>query len=205
MAMTRHFATFFTAVLALILAAAPAFAQFGNPAGMMPAVPQTEPGTPAPGQTNVQDRLFIHLMATGGMAEIETAKMADARAGNGPVRDFARRMLQDHGPAHEQLAALARQAQVPLPQRLDPDHVAARAQLESLSGPAFERAYLQNQLIDHQKTVQILEWEIGQGQEAGLQRYAAATLPVVMQHLQMVQALIGQTTGAAVREMPLVK
>jgi putative membrane protein len=205
MAMTRHLAIAFTTLLALLAACTSALAQFGNPAGMMPAVPQTEPGTPAPGQTNVQDRLFIHLMATGGMAEVDAAKMADAKAGNGPVRDFARRMLQDHGPAHDQLATLARQAQVPLPQRLDPDHVAARAQLESLSGAAFERAYLQNQLIDHQKTVQILEWEIGQGQEAGLQRYAAATLPVVMQHLQMVQALIGQSTGAAVRELAAPK
>jgi putative membrane protein len=201
MAMTRHLAILVT----LLMACAPAFAQFGNPAGMMPGVPQSEPGTPAPGQTNVQDRLFIHLMATGGMAEIDAAKMADAKAGNGPVRDFARRMLQDHGPAHEQLAGLARQSQVPLPQRLDPDHAAVRAQLDGLSGAAFERAYLQNQLIHHQKTVQILEWEIGQGQEAGLQHYAAATLPVVMQHLQLVQALIAQTTGASVREVPVAR
>ena len=35
------------------------------------------------------------------------------------------------------------------------------------------------------------------GQDAQLQRFASATLPVVMQHLEMVQALLAEASGAA--------
>jgi putative membrane protein len=195
----RQFTLAFTLALACALAglfgASLAHAQIGNPAGMAPATPESEPGKPAPGYPNTTDRLFVHLMATGGMAEIESAKLAESKAG-GPTQGFARRMLQDHGPAHEQLARLAQQNQIPLPTRTDPDHRAMQAQLQGLSGPAFDRAYLQGQIVDHQKTVQLLHWEIAAGQDANLQRYAAATLPTVLQHLQTLQHLQSSMTGA---------
>jgi putative membrane protein len=71
-----------------------------------------------------------------------------------------------------------------------------QTQLESASGAQFDMAYLQAQLVDHQKTVQLLQWEMSAGQDGDLQRYAAATLPVVLQHLEHVQMLISQATGA---------
>jgi putative membrane protein len=178
------------------LAGAPAAAQIGNPAGMTPAIPMAEPGTPAPGHPNIQDRLFVHLMATGGMAEVEAARLADSRIGDGPVREFARRMLRDHGASNDQLAQLARQDGIAWPDMLDPDHRAMQAQLQGLGGAAFEKAYLQGQIVDHQKAAQILEWEVGMGQDAQLQRHAAATLPAVLSHLQTLQQLQSMSSGA---------
>jgi putative membrane protein len=180
-----------------VLAAAPAVAQMGNPAGMTPATPQSGPGTPAPNQPNTQDRLFIELLATGGMAELDSAKAAEAKAQSPAVKAFARRMAQDHARANDELARLAKQDNVPLPRDLDHDHKATRDYLGKLSGAQFDLAYLQSQLVDHQKTVQILQWEMGSGQDAELQRYASAQLPIVLQHLETVQTLISQTTGAA--------
>ena len=139
---TLAFALALACAVAGLLGAGLAHAQIGNPAGMAPATPLVEPGQPAPGHPNTQDRLFVHLMAAGGMAEVESARLASSRAG-GPVQAFAQRLLQDHGPANEQLARLAQQNQVPLPARPDPDHRAMQAQLQGLSGPAFERAYVQ--------------------------------------------------------------
>jgi putative membrane protein len=182
-------------VMTLLLATTPAFAQLGNSAGMTPSTPLSEPGTPAPGHPNNQDRLFVHLMATGGMAEINAAKLADAKAASAPVREFARRMAQDHGAAHQQLVKLARQAGIPVPNRLTPDQEALKARLEPLSGAAFDQAYLQAQLVEHQKTAQILQLEIAMGQDAQLQRHAAAVLPTVMEHLQAMQRLMGQAAG----------
>ncbi|WP_374673243.1 DUF4142 domain-containing protein [Ideonella sp.] len=186
-------ASLLAAALALAL---PAHAQQGNPGGMTPAVPLAAPGTPAPGQPNLTDRLFVHLMATGGMAEVETARLADARASAAPVRAFARRMLQDHPPVNEQLAALARDDQIAWPPRPAPDHGATLAHLQSLQGADFDRAYVQTQVAEHQKAAQLLAYEIGQGQDARLQRLAAATLPAVLDHLRHLQHLAGELSGA---------
>jgi putative membrane protein len=178
------------------LLTASALAQIGNPAGVEPGTPESAPGVPAPHQPNTQDRLFARLTAAGGRAEVEFGQFAEQKAGNPRVKEFARRMVQDHQKANEQLADLAKQANIALPGELDPDHKAVRAELEKLSGGAFDVAYMQGQVVDHQKTASLLQYEISFGQDADLQRFAAATLPAVLAHLQMAQNIVGALTGA---------
>jgi putative membrane protein len=47
-------------------------------------------------------------------------------------------------------------------------------------------------LVEHQKTVQLLQWHMGAGQVAPLQQLAAQTLPTVLEHLAHVRQLIEQ-------------
>lgn len=180
----------------ITLTAPPVAAQIGNPAGMTATTPQTEPGTPAPHQPNAQDHLFFHLAATGGMAEVGAARTAEKKATHAAVKEFARRMAQDHTKANEQLTPLAKAARVTLPEALDPDHRAQSAELDRLTGASFDLAYMQQQLVEHQKTATILEWEIGSGQDAELQRYAAQNLPIVLEHLEKAQTIVAQLTKA---------
>jgi putative membrane protein len=181
----------------VIITALPVAAQIGNPAGMTPRTPESEPGKPAPHHPNTQDRLFIVLAGTGGQAEVAAARMAQERASNGTVKEFARRMARDHAKASEELASLAKAAHVPVPDALDPDHKAQLAELDKLSGAAFDRAYMQGQIVDHQKMTTILQWVISQGQDAPLQRYAMQNLPAVLEHLELAQGIMAQLTGAA--------
>src|SRR4051794_24801466 len=60
--------------------------------------------------------------------------------------------------------------------------------LEKLEGDAFDISYIRSQVVDHQKTAQLLEWEIGFGEDADVQRFASATLPV-LEHLQAARDL----------------
>ena len=55
---------------------------------------------------------------------------------------------------------------------------------------------------DHQQTVQLLEFEVGSGQDPALKQFAVQTLPVVMRHLQMAQAIATETEGVASRIIP---
>jgi putative membrane protein len=175
----------------------PALAQFGNPGGMDPAAMASPPGSPPPQQTNPQDRLFIQLASAGGTGEVDLAKLAQQKAENARVKEFARRMVDDHTKANDQLANLARQAAIPVQNQPDPDQQAVRTALDGAAGAQFDRLYMQAQLIDHQKTVQLLQWVIGSGQNAALQRFAIETLPAVLQHLQIAQHIWGELTGAA--------
>ncbi len=188
---------------AFLLSAVPVTAQIGNPAGMAPGTPESAPGVPAPHQMNTQDRLFTQLVAIGNMAEIDLGKLGGQKTENGAVRDFARMMVQDHTDAGNQLARLAKQGNVALPGEPDAEHKAMRAELEKLSGPQFDLAYMQGQVVEHQKTATLLEWELGAGQDADLQRFAAATLPIVLRHLQMAKdvtaALTAQGASAAAK------
>lgn len=180
---------------AALLCANPAVGQIGNPAGVMPGSEQAAPGVPAPHETNVQDRLFTRLAAAGGKAEVEIGQLAQQKALRQGVKDFARMMIEDHTKANEKLANLAQGAGIPLPAGLDPDHLAMRAKLEKLSGADFEVNYMLAQIEDHQKTAQLLKWEIGSGQNALLQQFAAEVLPTVLGHLRRAQMLAAELTG----------
>jgi putative membrane protein len=172
-----------------VLLAVPAWAQSGNPAGMTP-------GT-GPHQPNHADRLFVRAAAIGGMAEVELGKLAEQKGDGDAVKDFAQRMVEDHTKANERLMSLAKQNDIAVPDELDQEHEAMRDRLEKMSGVEFDRAYIQGQVVDHQKTAQLLEYEIGSGQDAQLRSLASETLPVVLQHLRMARDVEARMTGRA--------
>lgn len=188
------------ATVAMLMAGAAA-AQMGNPAGVEAGTPQAAPGTPAPHETNNTDRLFARLAATGGKAEVELGQLAQSKAADAAVKEFARMMVQDHGKANDKLMELAKAADIPLPAELDPDHRMLREKLERLSGEDFDIAYILAQIEDHQKTALLLEWEIGSGQDGPLQKFASETLPTVMGHLRKAQFAAARLTGQAPPEI----
>ena len=120
------------------------------------------------------------LVAEGGLAEVTFGELAAGRASAAAVSDFARRMVDDHTAANETLAGIAEASEIPLPDALNAEHAWMRDRLEGLEGAAFDLEYMRGQVVDHQKTVQLLVYEIGQGQNGELQRFAAATLPTVL-------------------------
>jgi putative membrane protein len=61
-----------------------------------------------------------------------------------------------------------------------------------LTGSAFDKKYLEGQLEDHQKSIQLLQHEINGGQDKELRQFATETLPVVTHHLEMVKQLQGK-------------
>lgn len=196
--MTSLLRTASCAALLAGLAAAPAAAQYGNPAGMTPGVAQQEPGVPAPDQPNATDRLFSRLATAGGLAEVELGRLAEQKGGSDEVTAFGQRMVADHAKANERLAAVAGEAGIPLPDAPNPEHKALRERLEQLSGRDFDLAYMGGQVRDHIRTAQLLAWEIGSGQDADIQRFAVDTLPAVQEHLRIAQDLLVRLRADAV-------
>lgn len=177
------------------LLAWPAAAQIDNPGGAAPGMPQPKSGRPSPVRPNTTDRLFVQLTAIGGRAEVEAGKTAENKAQSGSVKEFARRMVQDHGKAEDKLASLANEADIRMPDELDEAHKSMQGGLQQAHDGDFDLAYIRGQIEEHQKAVQLLEWEINSGQYADLQRLAVQILPTVLAHLEMAQRLATSLTG----------
>lgn len=176
-----------------LLASAPTLAQLGNPAGLAPGTtPQRQPGVVAPHEPNTTDRLFVQLLARGGLAEVDAGAMAMGQSRTRQVREFGQWMREAHAEADAKLKALAGQAGIPVPEQPSDDQRAMAEHLRSLDGSAFDVAYLQQQLIAHQQTVNLLMWEIDNGQDPALTSYAADTLRDVTHHLATVQLLMSE-------------
>ena len=178
--------------------AAAATAQMsGNPGGLAADTPGIDTAKPAPDHSNVQDKLFVRQAALGGQAEVDLAKMAQSKANSPGVRDFAQRMMKDHSKANDELMRLSRGVNGEIPKQPDPEHATLRAQLQQAKAAQFDADYMAAQVQDHQKTANLLLWEISYGQNQGLTKYAAQMLPVVMEHLDMAKQQLAQLSGSA--------
>jgi len=135
------------------------------------------------------DREFVQHAASGGMAEIQAAQLAQQRAGSPQVRQFAGRMITDHTQAGDELQQIADQLSITLPSQPDSKEMAAQQKLRGLNGANFDEAYAQQEVRDHQQDVALFRKEATSGQDPALKAYAQKTLPILQQHLQMAQLL----------------
>src|SRR5690349_5940107 len=78
--------------------------------------------------------VFVSKAAQDGMTEVELGKVALAKSKDAKVREFAQRMVADHGKANQELAAIARQKGLEAPKSLDTEHRNMVQKLESQSG-----------------------------------------------------------------------
>jgi putative membrane protein len=135
------------------------------------------------------DRQFLEEAAKGGQAEVALGKLASERAQNDDVKKFARRMVDDHGKANEELADLARDKGLNLPKTADQEHKALQDRLAKLSGPDFDREYVKEMVKDHQKTVKRFQAQAGQTKDEAVKKWVDKTLPTLREHLKEIQSV----------------
>lgn len=176
--------------------AAPALAAALLSAGLAPgASAQTASAPPASavalappsGKLAGADQKFLQKAAVGGMAEVEMGQLAQQKAQSDAVKQFAARMVQDHGKANDELKALASSKGATLPGGTDHKHAQTKQELEKLSGAAFDRAYMKHMLADHKKDVSQFRAESKSAKDADVKRFAAQTLPTLEEHLKLAQ------------------
>lgn len=111
----------------------------------------------AQGTAKPTDPQIAHIAYTAGQLDIEAAKQALSKSKNKDVRAFAEDMERDHKAVNDQALALVKKLKV-TPQDNDTSKgltkqaAAKRAELAKLSGAAFDKAYVANEVAYH-KTV----------------------------------------------------
>jgi putative membrane protein len=103
------------------------------------------------------DPQIAHIAYTAGVLDIEGAKQALAVSKNADVRAFAEQMVKDHSAVNEMALALVKKLKVTpednaTSKGLTSAAAAKRAELAKLSGAAFDKAYIANEVAYH-KTV----------------------------------------------------
>lgn len=135
------------------------------------------------------DELFLQEVSQRTEAEVAFAQLAATKGSTGHVRSFGDLTVGDLAPANAQLRAVALKSGVALPTYLTPEAKETQKKLESLSGSAFDLAYLESQSQTQAKTVRLLEEEIANGVNPFAIAWARNTLPMVKRHAEMVGAL----------------
>jgi len=138
---------------------------------------------------NQSGKEFLDFAAQVNQSEIQGGLAAEKKADAPAVRAFARLMVLDHTELESQLAAVATENGVQLPNGPSEQAKQQMATLQEMAGAKFDAAYMQHMVQGHEQAVQRFKSEKGQAQSQPVQAVVAATLPIIEQHLALAQAV----------------
>jgi putative membrane protein len=111
------------------------------------------------------DPQIAHIAYTAGVIDIAAAKQALSKASNKDVKAFAENMVRDHGAVNKQALDLVKKLNV-TPEDNDTSKALTkaaadkRAELDKLSGAAFDKAYVANEVAYHKTVDNALETQL---------------------------------------------
>ena len=133
------------------------------------------------------ERKFMEKAAAHGLAEVELGRLAQDKATREEVKQFAQRMVQDHGKANEELKQVASAKGVELPAAPDKSHQKKMEKMQKLSGDQFDREYMKDMVKDHKNDVSEFRKQARGAKDSHVKEFAAKTLPTLEEHLKLAQ------------------
>ena len=156
------------------------------------AVPNANPAATIPTPANEAAAPdFVSKAAASDMFEIAAAKLALKRTANPQIKKFAQMMVTDHTKSSAGLKKAITDSAQPLviPTAL-PDNLKGKLDdLTKADAKDFDKNYLDNQVDAHQDALNLLQRYAQDGDVPGIKEFAAATAPIVQQHLNQAKTL----------------
>jgi putative membrane protein len=156
-------------------------------------------------QTGTAPDAFLSKAMEMNQAEINLSRMAENKAMDQMVKDYAEMMVQDHTQALDKLRSAAGGSQNE--PSLSKEHQQMSDKLARLSGAQFDRAYMDAMVRDHQQAVQAFQREANNGGGSTRQKpgtnnqsdvdVARDLLPTLQEHLTQAEEIDKSVGGSA--------
>ena len=141
--------------------------------------------------TTINDDIVLNFIHYVNQGEITEANDALQRLTTPGAKSFAQTMIADHQQSEQQVSQLATQKGLTLydyqPSTVD---MAADAQLQNVPDANFDQAYLNMQLMDHQKALQDIKLLQTQVTDTDLQALITQTIPVIQKHIDLAKSTL---------------
>jgi len=125
---------------------------------------------------------FLTIAAEEQQVEIALGQLAAQRAQNNRVKEFGSQMVEAHKKVRREAEELASKHQVPLSPKLTPEDKQKVDELSKLSGPEFDRAYMNFALHNHETSVEQFQQHVETMRYPDLREWFTSTLPVMKAH-----------------------
>jgi len=160
------------------------------------AVANQATSNPASTQTMTDAEIFA-MLKSANQGEIDAGKTAESKATNAAVKSFAKDMVADHTMLLNQGDALAKKLNV-TPQPAANDSIdatnkqVATALEQAPKGAAFDSTYVNNQVLGHQNTLDLVKRAEDQAQNSELKALLKNAEPVIQRHLDRIKDIQGK-------------
>jgi putative membrane protein len=164
--------------LGLVLTLVPAAAGFGI-VNAQPAAPEK------PGSLNAVDFNFVGQANLGAPFQVDSGRIAEAKATSPAIRSYANLMVSSHIPVADALNTILRRKNItPSNTLLHGAYDAMLFTLKADRGAAFDRNYVNGQVEYQKGNAALFQQEIQNGNDPDLRQFARETLPKIEDHLQ---------------------
>jgi len=138
------------------------------------------------------DLEFLPRAISCSVAETKYAELAEKRAEDKEVKEFARKLAADHQKCTQKLLDFAKDLKLAVVAGTESDQRATEKQLAKLSGRDFDVAYLREVISDHEKGIKVAQSRIkGEGKEE-LKDYLKKSVEEMEGHLKEARGLLAR-------------
>ncbi len=131
------------------------------------------------------DQMFVLDVEQANRDEVALGQLAADKASNPDVKSFAQTMVNDHEKLQDELADLPIVKEAKLPTAaMGAEAKALRVRLNRLSGHAFDQAYMNAMVQDHERDLQTFDRATRNVSNPDLKHWAAVSMTVLREHLQ---------------------
>lgn len=137
----------------------------------------------------VSDKAFVKKAIMGSNGEIDAAKLALQKSSNDQVKQFAQKMIDDHTKLLDDMHQVAQAQSIKYVDKPSPSAMKLHKKLDGLNGAAFDKAYVDGMVKDHQEDVKDFTRESNDGKMQPVKDAAGKGLPVIQEHTQMIEGI----------------
>jgi len=136
------------------------------------------------------DPQIASIVVTANQVDIDAGKLASSKGSNADVKKFGAQMVTDHTGVNKQATALVTKLKVtpednPTAESLKKGGEENIATLKTLSGKAFDKAYIDHEVAYHQQVLDALDKTlIPNAQNAELKALLVKVRPAFVAHLE---------------------
>jgi len=136
-------------------------------------------------QATDDDKKFLATAAQSDVNEIKISELAEGKATNYAVKNFAKHMVTEHKTLEAKMKPFADAWGLQAPPDLDQDHKDVYAKLSGLSGADFDKAYMDAMVDDHTKALDLFTDEVKSTKDAKFKAAVIKGKSVVAAHKNM--------------------
>ena len=140
------------------------------------------------------DKEFVKKALEGNMAEVQMGQLALQKSSDDQVKQFAQRMVDDHGKMQDQMKPVAQQMGVKVPDGPSKSQMKNMDKMKALSGDAFDKAYIKDMVKNHKSDDSDFKLEAQSTQNPQLKQMVMQSDQIIESHLQQIQQ-IAQSKG----------
>jgi putative membrane protein len=135
------------------------------------------------------DKDFVSRTVQSGMAEIQLGQLAVEKSSSEDVKEFSRKMVDDHEKIDDQMEWAAKHMGVRLPSSISKKNKELIAKLQGLSGTEFDNEYIVAMVKDHKSDEAEFQERDRQSQNPNLKQLIEGGSPLIKQHLQTIEEI----------------